>query len=496
MEPSSRCTPADSHRPRIAGTRKRLAAAALGLAFGHAVADPAAPRNDGWQKIEPGGETACARGDFAYYARTASPDRVFIHLDGGGACWDAETCALDSGIYTPEIGSLPAERGGVFDLDHPDNPFADHSMLVVPYCTGDVHLGNRVATYTVESESGETQTFRIPHKGLVNVEAALEWLDANVDTPKQLVVTGSSAGAVATPFHADQLARRYPDARVIGLADAAGAYRSDSNDRRYAAWGVPEVLRAYPGWADFQDEEGPTTGFETLFARAAQNMPNLELYTFEQAFDAAQQFYVRLGGREDFDLLRLIRQNQADIAAVDPEFRSFVVGGIEHTVLGTDRFYFYHVAGRSFRDWVADIVTGNPVASVRCTDCSRPELYYTEADLRLIDNALDLLDSDARWARPDDAACDEAATTWSLACALVHSARQLGDAPVTAYAAFSDVVHSTYEALGTEEVPQRLLTVFNNADDTGFEDVRAVLLDVRDRIDGVPEHDRTRVDAD
>mgnify|MGYP006269702717 CR=1 FL=1 len=440
-----------------------------------------------WETIEPGGETACAVGEYRFYARQDAPDRVFIHLDGGGACWDAETCALDSGVYYTEVGPSPAQRDGVFDLGHPDNPVASHSMLVIPYCTGDVHLGNRDTTYTLEKEDGTRETVTVPHRGLANAEAALEWLYERFDAPEQIVVTGSSAGAVATAFYADQLARRYPDARVIGLADAASAYRrndasaaSDDGAEPFESWGLPVVLQAYPGWEDYGGG-GASIGFETLFIRAATAAPNLELYTFDQAYDAAQQSYIRLLGTEEFDLLERIRANHADIARASDSFRYFVVGGIEHTVLGMPRFYFYEADGVAFHDWMADLVAGEPVDSVVCEQCSRPALRYTRADLDLIDGALALLSSEQRWAANDDARCEESATTWSLYCAVVESARRLGEQP-RAFAAFSDVIHSALDHLDYDRIPQRLLTHFNNAEQTGFDDVRSVLLDVRERV--------------
>jgi hypothetical protein len=37
---------------------------------------------------------------------------------------------------------------GIFDFASPDNLFADDSVLFVPYCTGDVHLGNKTVAYS------------------------------------------------------------------------------------------------------------------------------------------------------------------------------------------------------------------------------------------------------------------------------------------------------------------------------------------------------------
>jgi hypothetical protein len=48
-----------------------------------------------WKKVVPGGDCKCADGSqFAFWARRADPTKVDLFLDGGGACYDAKTCAF------------------------------------------------------------------------------------------------------------------------------------------------------------------------------------------------------------------------------------------------------------------------------------------------------------------------------------------------------------------------------------------------------------------
>ena len=48
-----------------------------------------------WEKVVPGGDCECADGsEFAFFERRADPTKVVFFLDGGGACFDAETCAF------------------------------------------------------------------------------------------------------------------------------------------------------------------------------------------------------------------------------------------------------------------------------------------------------------------------------------------------------------------------------------------------------------------
>jgi hypothetical protein len=61
--------------------------------------------------------------------RRADPTKVVFFLDGGGACFDAETCAftgLGAGgdeTYDWKITDDPAEEDGIFNFARADNPF-------------------------------------------------------------------------------------------------------------------------------------------------------------------------------------------------------------------------------------------------------------------------------------------------------------------------------------------------------------------------------------
>ena len=116
-----------------------------------------APADQKWTKVVPGGDCECADGsEFAFWERRADPTKVVFFLDGGGACFDAETCAFtglgtaggesdyDWSIY----GEDPAREGGIFDLARADNPFRDYSFVFVPSCTGDAHFGDVTRKYS------------------------------------------------------------------------------------------------------------------------------------------------------------------------------------------------------------------------------------------------------------------------------------------------------------------------------------------------------------
>jgi hypothetical protein len=429
-----------------------------------------------WNTLRPGGATTCANGDtYRFYARPGGSDSLLVYFEGGGACWDAATCAPGSEAFDPGIDFDPDGAGGIFDLDHPDNPLSGYAMIVIPYCTGDVHLGDRDTTYTGDSADEIT----IPHRGQTNAQAVLDWTYEKAPAPAQVAVMGSSAGALAVPFFADQIARQYPEARIVGLGDAAGGYRSSATlQSDPGRWGIPEVVQRQTGWQDYGSS---TLGVETLYAFAARQSPNLELYQVDQAQDQAQYQYLRLAGTPDGDLPALIRANQQDILSADSTFRSYVVGGFEHMVLPRDAFYFYEAGDVRFTEWLADVLTGNPVSSVACTACSRPAYDYQPADLAMIERTMELLSSAENWDDNHEGSCPRRGSEYSLLCAMLKAVDDVGSAPPNTYAAGWDINYAASERLGVQTLAGTIAE-YNNQEATRFEDIRRLLMEVRDRV--------------
>ena len=131
----------------------------------------AARGDEPWERVVPGGDCQCADGsEFSFWVREANPQTVVLYLQDGGACFSAETCAPHRDLYNTKVSEAPTGEGGIFDFADERNPFADHSFVHVPYCTGDVHIGNTTKEYA----PGLT----VEHKGYVNGTAALDHLAA------------------------------------------------------------------------------------------------------------------------------------------------------------------------------------------------------------------------------------------------------------------------------------------------------------------------------
>ena len=354
------------------------------LSRASAAEHPLAALSPGWNTINPDGDTICSDGTpYQFFVRPGDPEKLLIYFQGGGACWDGATCDPTlKPTYKMNVQPGELERyHGIFAFDEPDNPFADHSMVFAPYCTGDVHIGDAVVSYTSPAtEQRDAREFEVHHRGYVNGEAILSWTFYHFRAPEQIFVTGSSAGAIPSPYYTMKVAEHYEHARIAQLGDAAGGYRSEQRtDNPANVWNTLSRLGDMPAFAN---QTGNDFRYETLYIAAASTYPDILFAEYDTAEDDVQRRFLTLGGEsDDVSLLPLLEANQADIRAAVPNFRSFIAGGQLHTILARPEFYRYKVGDISVRDWVADLSQFKPVDNVRCQSCAAPEMTPAPTEL-------------------------------------------------------------------------------------------------------------------
>ena len=447
----------------------------------------------GWNTIRPGGETVCAHGDdYMFYVRPGTRDRLLVYFHGGGACWNAEGCRQGSGVYIQVATRSPESMNGILDLAHPENPFRDYTMVTVPVCTGDVHVGDRDAVYVVEGNDGSRREFMVHHRGQTNTFSALAWIQENLEAPSEIFVAGSSAGNHAVPLYGSWLAREFPAARVVGIGDDNGGLAGrGTTGIDLSRWGLPEVFREHPGW----EEAEIGTGVPESFITAALGSENLSLYQVDHAFDLAQRFYLERAGTPDPDVLALIRANRAAIRERVPEFRGFTMGGFFHTMLNHPNFYRYRVGEVRLRDWIASVAAGDPVVDVECLDCEKPEFIYDELDLALVNRVADLLHDPEAWEPKDPGGrCPQSPTRYTLRCALITAIVELGAQTRSPPGAHEIVLAArlpddrSWNGAGRALDP---LIPFNNAPGRTHGEILKVVDQARTRIEADHQGDRT-----
>ena len=449
--------------------------------------------NPGWNVLRPGGETKCAKGgEYGFSVRPGATDKLLVWFEGGGACWTAEDCVRER-FYRSQLDSAAVtvpRNQGIFDQTNPANPFSAYSTVIVRYCTGDIHLGDRDEIYTLRDDTGESRAVTIHHRGQVNAMAVLRWVHENFPAPREIFVNGSSGGGHPTPFYASLLARHYSEARVVALVDSARNSLPAPDNHR---WGFPGAVRRHAGWEQFPEN----WRVSDMFITAARTAPRLRLLRFDHAYDANARTRLRqLGGldRGRADLLALLRAEQRDISRQVPSFRYFTVGGRGHGAVQQANFYIYAADGHFFRDWVADAATGKPVPTVECVDCSRPEFPFSERDLRIVERALALVSAPGAWNADDrPQQCGPKPVRYSLNCALRTAVDEI--APKANTAGAWEVVYTAIEKMGAyfddrrDELedergiaPAFALQLFNNRPATTVTDVVGVFEEARDRI--------------
>ena len=319
-----------------------------------------------WERVVPGGDCECAdKSEFSFYVRKADPTKVVLFFQGGGACFSAETCRFQGGTYkvTTDASDDPGSGSpaGIFDFDNEANPFRDYSFVFVPYCTGDVHIGNAETTYAPD--------LVVEHKGYVNGNAALAYMTENFPDAQQVVVTGESAGSVPTPLFAGLVFDQLPNAAITVLADGSGAYpdNDELNAGIGALWGTTNAI---PDWPENQAITTADWSFPGLFIQAGKHAPGIVFARHDYAFDKTQSFFAGLVGIDAADLVTLIDGNETQIEQAGTNLLSYIAPGDDHTVLGNDRFYTEDVNGVLLVDWVTSLVNGGAVADVHCETCT------------------------------------------------------------------------------------------------------------------------------
>jgi hypothetical protein len=332
-----------------------------------------------WATVAPGGDTICSNGTpYQFFVRPseAESSKLLIHFQGGGACWFGENCDLESNpTYDPTVDASdnPVNYSGIFDFTNAENPFSDYNMVMVSYCTADVHVGTKTTTYDVaEAEGKPAHEVTIHHNRYTNAMTVLDWTFENFQTPDTVFVTGCSAGAIASPLYTQWVAEAYPDARIEQLGDAAGGYRNPPAVRdTFGNWGTMGIL-PMDEYGDFSLNE---MTFEQFYMTTAATFPDITMAQYNSASDEVQTFFLGLTGVENPVLHERLQANLDDISSAAPEnFRSFTAGGVGHCVTPTPEFYTYSVNGMSFRDWVAALASGEEVETFACEDCAEPEI--------------------------------------------------------------------------------------------------------------------------
>ena len=208
----------------------------------------------------------CADGTPMYVSVTRRPGakNLYIYLQGGGGCWDSTTCECNAdghcagGLARHLSRPTPESiRSGWHDPAVPGNPItADYNIVEVPYCTGDLFMGNRQQNFGTDDAPAILQQF-----GYHNLSLALAKVKEQFPSPERIVFMGSSAGGLGAMFNLHQLRREYPSVPVNLISDSGVPFKQPhvyerGLERIINIWGVKDNIpndyyKLVPGSLDF-----------------------------------------------------------------------------------------------------------------------------------------------------------------------------------------------------------------------------------------------------
>jgi hypothetical protein len=328
----------------------------------------------GWSKIEPGGETTCAHGDpYAFWYKPGTRNDALVYLQGGGGCWNADTCRATgeefNGFYDSIVTGRdnPIHESGMLDFSSPENPFADYSVIYAPVCTGDVHWGQNTVTF----EDAEEGDVTMHYNGFINTSAALDLLYEVLPEPDSVFITGCSAGSAGSIVHAPYVIEQYPDTRVVQLGDSLSLLFTGAVDLQ-EDWHAHDSFAPWiPALADLEPLEWTMAN---LYNATAAYYPDYIFSQFNTVRDEVQVFFTYPDGSGTADeWTKLLETHLDTILSASPNYRAFTAGGDLHCVTPRPDFYRYTIDGIRLVDWVAALAKGEDVPVLHCDDCDQPE---------------------------------------------------------------------------------------------------------------------------
>lgn len=256
-------------------------------------------------------------------------DDLFIYFQGGGACWDYNTCfVLNAAVHgpfgQPQWSALaPTINVGPFNRTRATNPFRASSYVFIPYCTGDLHGGSHVATY----QALDTRTYH--HVGRLNAVLTLARLAATWPHPSRVVVSGTSAGGFGATLNYDLFRAAFP-AATGALVDDAGPFLEGE--------GIPSGVRGpwFDTWhlGDVVDPLCPTcrTDLSGLYAALSTRHPTDRLALLSVLTDPVISAYFMLS----LDQFQAdLRKTVADRFDPTANARVYLLSGTQHGLLPT-----------------------------------------------------------------------------------------------------------------------------------------------------------------
>ncbi|MBO5998360.1 MAG: pectin acetylesterase [Lachnospiraceae bacterium] len=316
--------------------------------------------------------------EYHIYVKRAPSKDLCIFLSGGGIAWNEYTAARP--VTTPKmlirlpnyywsnlrpVTQIMNINIGITQTGSVRNPFNDWNFIVIPYSTGDLHLGNNDFVY--HTDNGEENILHF--HGYSNFRSAMDAGASFFPEAKRILIAGNSAGAFAVPALAGDIADLYyPDCSDITLF-------SDSGQLLYKKWKktLRDVWKTDKRfWSAVHSENITLDFYRALFKKYGNRFRCLyssstrdyllstyyndvtnKIYKTDR--DVQDAFFAGLQ-----KMIKELKELSEDFGIyIDPWKFPFTQGGTVHTAVRELYFAFKTVDGITMARWLADAVSGD-----------------------------------------------------------------------------------------------------------------------------------------
>lgn len=214
-----------------------------------------------WQTIQLAPQTGAVCGNGSPYKffvnRVAGTRNTIVYMEGGGACWDYASCTGQTGVRgARNPNGIPDDYMALMNpgasLVSPFvtrvSPFdavktQSWNMVYVPYCTGDIYSGDKVAVYPDPTNANPPLVWH--HNGVRNTRAVVSWLKDNLPRPTQMLATGCSAGGAGSLTNYPAVRRDLAPDRGYLIDDSGPIFSSPAggNPAQYPSVPLTSLIR-------------------------------------------------------------------------------------------------------------------------------------------------------------------------------------------------------------------------------------------------------------
>lgn len=271
--------------------------------------------------------------EYVVSLRRGDPSRVVLYLQGGGFCFDYDSCFGNKGYAKKNSGDKPGSNG-FLNKDDSRNPLRNWSIVFAFYCDGSLWFGDNDVYY---------KDILTRHHGLANLSAAVTLLKDNFPSPEKILIAGSSAGGAGTLMGYFVTRTQFPELRLYVLNDSGAQLEDPENSYRHRS------IRENWDFEQFFPDDCERCKEQLIFINdwALNYDKKVKFGLFSYYEDVILKV---LSVSEFRDLL--LETTDYIHNAHPHQFKRFFIVGFLHTILFTRTYYTEEIRGVHFYQWL------------------------------------------------------------------------------------------------------------------------------------------------